>query len=98
MNQLTRLRNWYAAQCDGDWEHFYGINIDTLDNPGWSLSIDLSDTYLSGKSFTTAHRGGSEEDVDWFHLKIEAGKFEAAGRVRSSGDAGSFWFLRTTDA
>ena len=81
MNQLARLRNWYAAQCDGDWEHSYGIKIDTLDNPGWSLSIDLADTSLSERPFTSVHRGDSEEGADWLHCKIETGKFEAAGGI-----------------
>jgi hypothetical protein len=31
---LKRLQDWYVSQCDGGWEHTYGISIDTLDNPG----------------------------------------------------------------
>jgi ribosomal protein L37E len=34
---LSKLSDWYAAQCDGDWEHEFGIHIGTLDNPGWSV-------------------------------------------------------------
>ncbi|GHB54781.1 hypothetical protein GCM10010331_48120 [Streptomyces xanthochromogenes] len=34
-NVLDRLQSWYSAQCNGDWEHEWGIKIDTLDNPGW---------------------------------------------------------------
>jgi hypothetical protein len=30
---------WYTKQCNGDWEHSYGIRIDTIDNPGWSLTL-----------------------------------------------------------
>ncbi len=86
MNQLSRLRNWYAAQCDGDWEHSYGIKIDTLDNPGWLLSVDLADTDLHGKAFQSIHRGDSEDDVDWLHCKVESGKFEAAGGVPNLPD------------
>ena len=81
MDQLTRLRNWYAAQCDGDWEHSYGIKIDTLDNPGWLLSVDLVDTDLATQPFTPVHRGDSDRDTDWLHCKVEAGKFQAAGGV-----------------
>ncbi|WP_327048834.1 immunity 53 family protein [Microbispora sp. NBC_01189] len=22
------LQRWYAAQCDGEWEHAYGVKID----------------------------------------------------------------------
>ena len=48
---LKALMEWYAAQCDGSWEHDYGIKIDTLDNPGWYLEIDLTDTPLQDVPF-----------------------------------------------
>src|SRR5687768_6013127 len=38
------LANWYAAQCDDEWEHEFGIRLQTLDNPGWNLQIDLVGT------------------------------------------------------
>lgn len=38
---LGRLERWYAAQCNGDWEHTYGITIETLDNPGWTFKWSL---------------------------------------------------------
>jgi Immunity protein 53 len=41
---FERSQEWYASNCDGDWEHQYGIKIDTLDNPGWSIRIDLAGT------------------------------------------------------
>jgi len=25
------LQDWYLAQCNGDWEHEFGIKIDTLE-------------------------------------------------------------------
>jgi hypothetical protein len=34
----------YEAQCNGDWEHGFGASIDTLDNPGWLLKVDLAGT------------------------------------------------------
>ncbi len=86
MDQLSRLRDWYAAQCDGDWEHTYGIKLDTLDNPGWLLYIDLAATGLQDKPFIPVHRGDSEEDADWFHCKVVSGKFEAAGGVPNLQD------------
>jgi hypothetical protein len=43
---LQRLEQWFAAQCDGDWEHASGVTIDTLDNPGWRSSVDLAGTGL----------------------------------------------------
>ena len=50
---LARLQKWYTSQCDGDWEHSYGVAIDTLDNPGWSVKIDLAETLLKDRPFAT---------------------------------------------
>lgn len=38
---IQRIRTWFAGQCDGDWEHQNGVKIETTDNPGWSVKIDL---------------------------------------------------------
>ena len=86
IDQLSRLRNWYAAQCDGDWEHSYGIKIDTLDNPGWTLVVDLADTSLKDKPFAPIHRGDSEGGVSWLHCTVADGKFQAAGGVPNLPD------------
>jgi len=86
MDQLSRLSDWYGAQCDGDWEHTYGIKLETLDNPGWLLYIDLVGTELQDKPFTRVHRGDSEEDADWLDCKVASGKFEAAGGVQNLPD------------
>lgn len=43
---LNWLQAWYADQCNEDWEHEWGVKIETLDNPGWSVSIDLEETDL----------------------------------------------------
>lgn len=49
MDMTEWLIDWYRSECNGDWEHAYGIQIDTIDNPGWSLKIDLLETSLEGK-------------------------------------------------
>jgi hypothetical protein len=86
MDQLSRLRDWYVAQCDGDWEHSYGIKLETLDNPGWLLQIDLTETELSAKQFSPIHLGDSETDGNWIHCKVESGRFDAAGGVPNLPD------------
>ncbi|MFE6026463.1 Imm53 family immunity protein [Streptomyces niveus] len=45
-SRLDWLRNWYAQQCDGEWEHERGVRIATIDNPGWTVSIDLEESEL----------------------------------------------------
>jgi hypothetical protein len=41
---LIRLQTWFLSQCNGKWEHGHGMTIGTLDNPGWSVEVDLTDT------------------------------------------------------
>jgi len=33
---IAQLQQWYLAQCDGEWEHHSGIDINTI---GWILMI-----------------------------------------------------------
>src|SRR5579859_3791897 len=76
VTSLTRLQAWYFNQCDGDWEHQFGVKIDTLDNPGWSLHIDLSHTSLNGREFQPIKIERSEND--WVFASRTATKFELA--------------------
>lgn len=81
MDQISRLRDWFSEQCDGDWEHTYGIRLETLDNPGWLLEVDLADTELQGRDFTAIRRGDSESGSSWLHCSVASGKFQASGGV-----------------
>jgi immunity protein 53 of polymorphic toxin system len=74
---LRRLQQWYKAQCNGDWEHSYGVTIGTLDNPGWSLKVDLTDTPLQHKWFTEVKRD-YEHQTDWLTCFFRDGVFHGA--------------------
>jgi len=76
-NALQRLQNWYLAWCSRDWEHTYGVSISTLDNAGWTLDIELSDTSLAGKPFTT-RKEDTEHSTDWIHCSVSDLKFRGA--------------------
>ena len=73
---LTRLQNWYLTNCDGDWEHSYGISINTLDNPGWTIKIDLSDTCLQDLHYDKHIDNGT---FDWLFIKVADKVLEASG-------------------
>ena len=51
----------------GDWESEYGINIHTINNPGWNINIDLFDTWFSSGSGTIDENIDNGPD-DWFFL------------------------------
>ncbi|MCP4094738.1 MAG: rhodanese-related sulfurtransferase [Planctomycetaceae bacterium] len=78
MSHLQKLQNWFAAECDGDWEHQNGIDIKTLDNPGWEVKIDLFETSKMDIPFETVMEK-YEDPVDWMHLKKEDNKLVGAG-------------------
>jgi len=75
---ISRLQSWYQSECDGDWEHSYGIQIETLDNPGWHLEIDLEDTCLLNATFVEKKYQNTDED-DWIDCKKVGGKYVAFG-------------------
>ncbi|MFC3148563.1 immunity 53 family protein [Piscinibacterium candidicorallinum] len=86
MEQIARLQEWYSDQCNGGWEHTHGVKLDTLDNPGWWLVVDLGGTNLAHKPFEAVARGDSEFDADWLRCKVVSGKFEAAGGSKNLAD------------
>ncbi|MIL09984.1 rhodanese-related sulfurtransferase [Salmonella enterica subsp. enterica] len=69
---LERIQDWYLSNCDGEWEHVYGFEIETLDNPGWRVTIDLTDTPLETKPFEELKHGNDEpDDDDWFVIWVK---------------------------
>lgn len=83
MDELIQISNWYVTQCNDEWEHRYGIRMETLDNPGWLLKIDLKGTNLEGKHFTNYNKGvnyqSGRTEEDWFDFKVENDVFQGAG-------------------
>jgi hypothetical protein len=77
MMVLSKLQNWYESQCNEDWEHQAGVSIDTLDNPGWTVTIDLDGTNLSSKIFQPIEDMNASRD--WIRCWVEGGKFYGVG-------------------
>lgn len=68
---------WYRSQCDGDWEHQNGVRIGTLDNPGWSIDVDLAGTRQAGKSLPQKMTERSQDD--WIFVEVKDDVFRARG-------------------
>ena len=77
MDVFEKLNEWYQSNCDGDWEHNFGVNIETLDNPGWSIKINIDDTELEDKPFEEIVMDNG--DGDWLFCKIKDRQFHGAG-------------------
>jgi len=65
MNLLSWLEEWYTSICNGDWEHQYGITIETMDNPGWHLKINVTYTLYSDIEFDEVRIERTEHDWVW---------------------------------
>jgi hypothetical protein len=83
MTVLQELQNWYRAQCDGEWEHGYAIQISTVDNPGWKVTIHLDGTALEEEKFEAVSYGVGKEAIegsdDWLLCRVEEKRFEGRG-------------------
>jgi hypothetical protein len=74
---LVRLQKWFEERCDGTWEQESGVNIETLDNPGWSVTVDLEGTSLENARFAPVTESRSEHD--WVECRVQAAQFQGYG-------------------
>jgi len=74
---LLWIQNWYYQYCNGDWEHNENINIRTIDNPGWRVTIDLEGTNCENRVFRNIEKEESQDN--WYQCFLRDGKFEGAG-------------------
>jgi hypothetical protein len=80
---LRSLHDWYAKHCDGQWEHRHGIKIESCDNPGWWVKVDLVGTELESCTFSTiavnVDDGGFQTGRRWMSCRVENGVWHGAG-------------------
>jgi hypothetical protein len=74
---LAWLMAWYRSRCDGDWEHQNGIRIGTIDNPGWSLDVDLAET--DHAACILPQKLIQRSDDDWVFFEMKESLFRARG-------------------
>ena len=77
IENLTWLQNWYKSQCDGEWEHEYGVKIQTTDNPGWAIKIDLRYTEL--EKIEIEYQLVEISETDWFGYSVKNNVFDGGG-------------------
>lgn len=85
MDMIKWIEEWFLSQCNDDWEHGHGIEIRTLDNPGWTVKIGLSGTPFENLSIENTLVENSEDD--WFAIEVK-NKF-----YKGYGDPNKLQFL-----
>ena len=69
MDLIKWLEQFYLSNCNGDWEHMFGVKIDTLDNPGWFLQFEIAETEYEDCIFEDIK--DYRTDDDWIACKKE---------------------------
>ena len=77
MDGIKWIQEWYKSRCDGDWEHCYGVKIETLDNPGWSVKIDVRETDAEGRTFEKIFIDNGDDD--WYTCWVQDEVFHGCG-------------------
>lgn len=72
---VNAIQQWYARQCDGDWEHASGIRIESTDNPGWQATIQLPpmpEGAVTAAQVSLGRRFGAQMIVDGSQVRLFA--------------------------
>lgn len=77
MEILNWIENWYLSNCEGDWEHTWGVKIETIDNPGWNVKIDFADTKL--ENLIIDYSLVEKAENDWYGFSVKNSLYNAAG-------------------
>jgi hypothetical protein len=77
MHPVEFLQSWYQAQANGEWERARGVTIETLETPGWMVTVDLAGTVLDGRTMAAVQRERSAKD--WLLCEVEEKQFRGQG-------------------
>lgn len=75
------LEEWHLAECNDDWEHSYGVTIETLDNPGWIVKIELRET--AWENLEVALRITQRFPCDWVQVEVKDSRFTGCGGAKN---------------
>lgn len=77
MHPVEFLQAWYQSHSDGQWERSHGVTIESLDNPGWLVTIDLEGTPLADRPMEMFQREVSPGD--WLVCEVSRNRFRGQG-------------------
>ena len=79
LSSVVKLTNWYRSQplASGSSPGGSRVRIETLDNPGWLIKIQLAGTGLEKRPFAAV--GIERAEDDWISCAVKDSVFTAAG-------------------
>lgn len=78
MTLLAWLEEWYQQQCNGHWEDWHGIKIETRGSPYWNVEINVAGTSLENKKFELIDQR-KRSDNGWIYCTKRENSFHANG-------------------
>jgi hypothetical protein len=82
-NDIRWLETWFQRHCDGTWEHDSRVKLESIDNPGWWLHVNLDekgpDRVLEVIGDPPSEANGYIATGQWMRCEIKAGRFSGAG-------------------
>jgi hypothetical protein len=76
-NILKWLQNWFFQNCDGKWEKEQRLLIETIDNPGWLLTLQLKNSINDNNAIEDLSIERTEKN--WCQSYIKNNEFVAVG-------------------
>ncbi|NBB51529.1 rhodanese-related sulfurtransferase [Rhizobium sp. CRIBSB] len=67
-NEIAWLEQYLLGHANGEWEHDFGITIQSSDNPGWVVTIDLSEMARESLTVDPVTKTRKSE-TDWITLE-----------------------------
>jgi len=88
----SSIEKRYAATATLDREHQWGVSIETADDPGWRIQIDLRETKAEGRTSEWVKTNRSVDD--WLMYRAVGDKFESScGTLNLSTGSSSLYEL-----
>jgi hypothetical protein len=95
-NSFDEVQSWLFSQCDGDYEHSFGVRISTLDKPGWTVWINVEEVPLAGPPFTPVRLEGSDA-LQWIHTWSEESSEGTLGGIMWRASCGPLMLSETLE-
>ena len=68
---LQLVEEWFKRKCDGNWEHQFGVTLESTDDPGWAVTLDMDMTPVDLDAVPGWREGaGSKVGVRMFDGKV----------------------------
>ena len=73
---LDWVQRWFISNCNGDWEHGYGINMEYTKETGWYVYFNVNHTSMYDCKFDKKDKKGKKK---WLTFEVNENSFIGRG-------------------